>query len=176
MWFDRRILLAVLLTAVAPALSVGAAAAQTAPTPDERVAALKQSLAENDARLRGYEWIETTIISLKGDEKARTQKRCNYGADGKVQKVAIEDAPKAEAAAGGGGRGGRGSGRVKAKVVENKKDDMKEYMQRASALIQQYVPPQPAQIQKVKDSGKLSIKPVDQGVVRLALAEYVQPG
>jgi len=176
MLFDRRMLFAALLTAVVPALSVGSAAAQTAPTPDERVAALKQSLAENQARLRGYEWMETTIISLKGEEKARTQKRCYYGADGKVQKVAIDEAPKADAAAGGGGRGGRGSGRVKTKVVENKKDDMKEYMQRAGALIQQYVPPQPAQIQKVKDSGKLSIKPVEQGVVRLALPEYVQPG
>jgi hypothetical protein len=177
MTFDRRILFASLLTAVVAALSAAAAAAQTAPTPDDRVAALKQSLAENQARLRGYEWVETTIISLKGDEKARTQKRCYYGADGKVQKVAIEDAAKAEAASGGGGRGGRGGGgRVKTKIVENKKDDMQEYMQRAGALIQQYVPPQPDRIQKVKDSGKLSITPGEQGVIRLALPEYVQAG
>src|SRR6478735_9696646 len=108
MLFDRRMLFAALLTAVVPALSVGSAAAQTAPTPDERVAALKQSLAENQARLRGYEWMETTIISLKGEEKARTQKRCYYGADGKIQKVPIgSPAPAPQSAASGGRRGGR---------------------------------------------------------------------
>jgi hypothetical protein len=177
MTFNRRSFCAALLTAAAFTWSGAAMAGQAAPTPDERVAALKKSLAENQARLRGYEWIETTIISLKGDEKARSQKRCYYGADGKVQKVAI-DAPKAEAGSDGGrgGRSGRGGGKLKAKIVENKKDDMKEYMQRAAALIQQYVPPQAAQIQKVKDSGKLSVKPIEQGVVRLALPEYVQPG
>src|SRR6478735_3776982 len=145
MLFDRRMLFAALLTAVVPALSVGSAAAQTAPTPDERVAALKQSLAENQARLRGYEWMETTIISLKGEEKARTQKRCYYGADGKVQKVAMGNAPAAAPPAKSGGRGG---GRVKGAIVENKKDDIKDYMEQAAALIHRYVPPDPAQIQK----------------------------
>src|SRR5688572_18570697 len=80
------------------------------PSPDERVAALKQSLQESQGRIRQYEWIETTVISLKGEEKARTQKRCYYGADGKLEKVPIgEPAAPAEAA---GGRG-RGGGRLK---------------------------------------------------------------
>jgi predicted transposase YdaD len=58
--------------------------------PQERVAALKQSLQESHAKLRTYEWIETTAISLKGEEKSRKQNRCYYGADGKVQKVPID--------------------------------------------------------------------------------------
>jgi hypothetical protein len=51
----------------------------------DQVAALKQSLQQGLAKARQYEWIETTVISLKGEEKARTQKRCFYGPDGKVQ-------------------------------------------------------------------------------------------
>ncbi len=54
---------------------------------EQRVAALKQSIAESQARLRRYEWVETTIISLKGEEKDRKQQRCYYGADGTIQKV-----------------------------------------------------------------------------------------
>lgn len=148
-------------------------ASQDPLTPDQRVAALKQSLADSQARLRKYEWIETTIISLKGEEKARTQKRCYYGADGKLQKVAIGEAPAPKAAPSAGRRGG---GKLKAKIVENKKSDMQEYMERASTLIHQYVPPAPAQVQKVKDAGRLKITPLDQGRVGVALAEYLQAG
>jgi hypothetical protein len=148
-------------------------AGQDADAAAQRVAALKQSLQANQARLKQYEWVETTIISLKGEEKARKQQRSYYGADGKLQKTPIGEAPEAKPEQSGGRRG---SGRVKAKVVENKKDEMQEYMERAAALIHQYVPPNPAQIQKVKDAGKLGVKPLDQGRVRLELAEYLQPG
>ena len=128
-------------------------------------------------KLRGYEWIETTIISLKGEEKARKQQRCYYGADGKVQKVPIADAaPKAAPEPKGGGGGRRGGAKVKETIIENKKDDMKEYMERAGALIQQYVPPSPEKIQAVKDAGKLKVTPGDGGKVRLELPDYVQPG
>jgi hypothetical protein len=51
-------------------------AAAAAPTPEatapppatgpDRVAALKQSLATSMAALRKYEWMETTVVSMKG--------------------------------------------------------------------------------------------------------------
>ena len=148
---------------------------QTPPTPDERVAALKQSLADSQARLRKYEWIETTVLSLKGEEKSRKQQRVYYGADGKLQKLPIGDAPAAAPAQGGGG-GRRGGGRLKEAVVENKKDELKDYMERAAALVHQYVPPNPAQIQKVKDAGHLKVTPTEPGSVRLEFADYLQPG
>src|SRR6478609_3647429 len=94
----------------------------------DQVSAVKQSLQQGLAKARQYEWTETTIISLKGEEKARTQKRCFYGADGKLQKVAIGTPAPAQEPPDAGGR----RGRVKAKVIENKKDDMKEYMERAA--------------------------------------------
>jgi hypothetical protein len=145
---------------------------QAGPSPQERVAALKQSMQESQTKLRQYEWIETTIISLKGEEKGRTQKRCYYGADGKLQKVPSgSPAPAQQPPASGGRRG-----RVKAKVVENKKDDMKDYMERAAALVQQYVPPQPADIQRAKDAGKVTANPAGQGLVRLEFPDYLKPG
>jgi len=146
---------------------------QAAPTPQERVAALKQSLAEGQARIRQYEWIETTVISLKGEEKARTQKRVYYGADGKLTKLPMGDAPAAAPAP--SGRGGRGA-RLKAKVVENKKDEMKEYMEQAVALVHLYVPPKPDDIQRAKDAGKVKAGPSAPGRARLEFADYVKPG
>ena len=46
------------------------AAAKTAP--QERVAAIKQALQDSMAALRQYEWVETTVVSVKGEEKSRT--------------------------------------------------------------------------------------------------------
>jgi len=163
------------VAAVALGASLGARSMeiqQAGPTPQERVAALKQSVQESQTKIRQYEWIETTIISLKGEEKGRTQKRCYYGADGKLQKVPIGSPAPAEQPAASGGR----RGRVKAKVVENKKDDMKEYMERAAALVQQYVPPKPADIQRAKDAGKVTANPTGTGNVRLEFPDYLKPG
>ena len=164
------------VAAVAPGASLAARSAeiqQAGATPQERVAALKQSMQESQTKLRQYEWIETTIISLKGEEKGRTQKRCFYGADGQLQKLPIGAPPAAQPApASGGGR----RGRLKAQIVENKKDDMKEYMERAAALVQQYVPPKPDDIQRAKDAGKVTAGPAGAGLVRLEFADYLKPG
>jgi hypothetical protein len=39
----------------------------------EKVAAVKQSMAENKQRLSQYQWIETTNLTLKGDSKPSSQ-------------------------------------------------------------------------------------------------------
>ncbi len=142
-------------------------------TPEQRVAALKQSLQDSQKRIRTYEWIETTIISLKGEEKSRKQQRVYYGADGKLQKLPVGDGAKPQPQpAASGGRGGR----LKQRIVENKTEDMQEYMEEAAALIHQYAPPDPAVIQKVKDAGKMAIKPLEAGRVRLEFSDYLQAG
>jgi hypothetical protein len=134
------------------------------------VAALKQNLAESQKRLRQYEWVETTSISLKGEEKSRKQQRVYYGADGKLAKFPMGE-PKPQPAQSGGRRGGR----LKEKVVENKKDEMQDYMERAGNLIHLYVPPSPTQIQQAKDKGNMALRQQPQGNVRVEFQNYIQP-
>jgi hypothetical protein len=153
---------------IATALSTSGAT-QAAPTPDQMVASLKQNLADSQKRLRAYEWIETTSISLKGDEKSRKRQAAYYGADGKLTKLPL-DAPPAQAQA-APARGGR----LKKRIVEKKKDEMQEYMERAATLIHQYVPPSPALVQKAKDSGNMLLRPPTQGAMRVEFKEFVQP-
>jgi len=62
-------------------------------TMELRVAALKQSVARAQQTIRQYEWIETTVISVKGEEKSRQQKQCYYGAEGSLQKVEVSGSP-----------------------------------------------------------------------------------
>jgi hypothetical protein len=154
------------------ALTVVAATA-LAQAPQERVAALKESLAKNQAALRQYSWVETTEISMKGEVKKRQQKQCHYGADGKVQKTLMpgqeQQAPQQQS--GGGRRGGR----LKKTVVEKKVGEVKDYMEDVAALVHQYVPPDPQKIQAVQSAGNLTVQP-SQGVAVLNLKDYLKPG
>jgi hypothetical protein len=160
------------LVVAAIALSVvvgGDASAQDPGAVQTRVAALKQALQDNQAQLRKYEWVETTIVNLKGEEKDRKQERAYYGVDGKVQKVLLDEE---KAAAPEGGRGGR----LKQRVVAKKTGEMKDYMEAAAALIHQYVPPNPADIDSARKREKVAVKPGQGGVVRLELTDYIKPG
>jgi hypothetical protein len=168
------VIAAAVLGAAAPLPAQQAPAQTAAGGAQDQVAALKQSMQQGLAKIRQYEWVETTSISLKGEEKSRKQNRCYYGADGKVQKVSLDQAPPPEQAP--SGRGGRRGGRVKEKVVENKKDEMKEYMEQAAALIHSYVPPDPAKIQAAKDAGRIATNPQAAGKVRLVISQYLKPG
>src|SRR6185295_7484017 len=113
--------LAAIAVGILAALPAAHVDSQAPPSPDQMVAALKQNLAESQKRLRQYEWVETTSISLKGEEKSRKQQRVYYGADGTLTKVPIgEPQPQAKPAPSRGRRGGA----VKQAIVENKTDEM----------------------------------------------------
>jgi hypothetical protein len=135
------------------------------PSAEERVAALKSGLASSQATLRQYEWIETTVVNLKGEDKSTKQERCYYGADGKIQKVPVA-APAPEKKKGG----------LRGKIVENKKEEMSEYMKEAVGLVKRYLPPDPQRIDAVKAAGKLTLSPQPGNRLRLSFANYLKAG
>ena len=143
------------------------------PTPQQRAEMLKQWLQASQAQMRAYEWIETTIVSKDGEEKSRTQKRCYYGADGKVQKVVLQSSP----AQGGGPPGILPPGRLAKKAAAHKKEEMTEYMQSAVELVHSYIPPVPGLIQQSISAGKLGMQMLDPDRrVRLTFGDYLKPG
>ena len=154
-----------LTQAVLLILPVSLALAQQ-PTTQERVVALKASLAASQAILKQYEYVETTVVSLKGEEKSRQMNRCYHGADGKVQKVPLTSPPPPQQKK----RGLRG------KIIESKKEELADYMKEAVGLVKQYVPPQPVLIQKAKDAGKVSVSPLPDQRVRLTFTDFIKPG
>ena len=128
--------------------------------------ALKASLAASQDILKQYEYVETTVVSLKGEEKSRQMNRCYHGADGKVQKVPLTSPPPPQQKK----RGLRG------KIIESKKEELADYMKEAVGLVKQYVPPQPVLIQKAKDAGKVSVSPLPDQRVRLTFTDFIKPG
>ncbi len=131
----------------------------------QRVAALKQSLARDQQNIRQYEWIETTVISLKGEEKSQMQKQCYYGAEGALQKVEVSQSPQQTK------RGVRGH------IIAKKKEELTDYMKQAVALLKSYVPPDPARIQAEKDAGKVSVNLPGAGKGAIvSFRDYAKPG
>ncbi|HMF54220.1 MAG TPA: hypothetical protein VK593_07715 [Edaphobacter sp.] len=136
----------------------------------QRVAALKESIAANRAKLEKYQWTETTTILLKGQVKKTEQNLCRYGADGKVQKTPV-GAPAAAPQQQQQQRGGR----MKARIIEKKVDEMKDYGARLKSLVGEYVPPNRDKIQEAFQAGNASMTPSD-GITSLALSNYYKPG
>jgi hypothetical protein len=132
----------------------------------DKLAALTQSLAANAKLQQQYKWVETTVISMKGEEKSRIQKQCFYGPDGKVQKQQLTAPPEPVEAPGG----------MKGKIAEKKKAEITAAMKEAVALVQSYVPPDPQRIQAVKTAGGLSMSPTGPNSARLDLRSYVKKG
>jgi hypothetical protein len=133
-----------------------------APTPEERVAAIKTNLVTSQKNIKMYTWIETTTVSYKGEVKSTKVATCAYGADGKVVKTEAPDA-----AAGDSKRG------LRKKIVDDKKADMTAYVESAVALVKGYVPPDPAKIQACKEAGNMTMTPVDPGKkARLDFKDY----
>ena len=158
-WNIKRMMIvaAVSLLATTPAFAQN-------PEVQQKLAAVKEAAAQNKQKLRHYQWIETTQLTLKGDPKPPTRNSCLYGPDGKVQKTMIGAPPEQPS-----------GGRMKQKVIAKKKAEMKDYMQDVKAVLGMYVPPDPQKMQAAFQAGKVSLNPVP-GAVNLVFTDYAQPG
>jgi len=144
-------------------LGSGSTAGQNAEL-QQKLAAVKQSAAENKQRLLQYQWTETTQVTLKGDPRPATQNLCRYVPDGQAQKTPIGSPPQQPS-----------GGRVKQRIVEKKKAEMKDYMQDVQAVLALYVPPDPQRMQQAYQAGNVALNPIS-GAVNLIFTNYAQPG
>ena len=129
----------------------------------EKLAAAKQAAALNQKALRSYSWVEKTELSLKGEVKSTKVDACRYGPDGKVQKTPVVEPPPPEKKRG-----------VKGKMIANKTAEMKEELEAAVALVQQYLPPSPDKMQVVMNAGTASISQAGPGRASLKFPGYAK--
>ena len=131
----------------------------------QKLAAAKQSAAQNQQALRSYGWIEKVELSLKGEVKNTTVNSCRYGPDGKVQKTAVVAPPPPEKKRG-----------LKGKMIEKKTGEMKAELEAATALVHRYVPPDPGKMQVVMNAGTASLSQAGPGAVVLKFPGYEKAG
>ena len=131
----------------------------------QKLMALKQAAAANKQKLMQYQWVETTQITLKGEQKPQRVYQCSY-VNGQVQKVLLGAPPQQQDK-----RGLRG------RIVEKKTDEMKEYMEQVKNLLSLYVPPNPQLMQQAFQKKDVSLdKTMGGSGVNLVFKNYAKQG
>ena len=132
----------------------------------QKVAAVKQSVAENQQKLHQYQWTETTQLTLKGEPKPPKKSMCKYGPDGTVQKTAVGEPPPPPS-----------GGRIKQKIIHKKTEEMQDYMGQVKTLLAKYTPPDPLKMEQAfkSDNASLEPNPVAQ-TLGIVFKNYAQSG
>ena len=130
----------------------------------QRMAQIRESIAQNQARLRQYSWVETTEMSLGGELKKRQQQDCWYAADGTLQKKPVGAPSEPKKPKG-----------LKGKVAAKKAAELRDYLDRASSLMSRYVPPDPAQIKAAMQAGKAALDADNSGLASVVFSDFVKP-
>jgi hypothetical protein len=151
------------------ALLAGAVSVRAqAPDMQQKVAAIKQSVAENAMAMRKYQWLESTTIAYNGEVKNTIVNSCNYSAPGPKPTCTEISSTPAEKPSGGP---------LKKKMIENKIAEMKAYMDSVKMLLVEYVPPQGEKIQAAMAQGNVAVAPnPSAGAVSLVISNYYQAG
>jgi hypothetical protein len=155
---------AVMLSAVVPAIAQ--AGGGSGGELQQKIAAVKQSVAENQQTLHQYQWTETTQLTLKGEAKPPKTSTCRYAPDGTVQKTAVGAPPPPPS-----------GGKMKQKIIEKKKEEMQDYMGQVKDLLAKYTPPDPQKMEQAFKAGNASLSPNPAGqTVALVFKNYAQSG
>src|SRR6185295_12387878 len=132
----------------------------------ELITMIRKNLTDSKANIKNYEWLETTTIFLKGEQKSVKQNQCYYSVDGKLTKVET-----------GGGTEAKTKGGIRGKVAANKKEDMADYIKAAIEKIQTYLPPDAAKLQQIYSAGEATIQVLEPGKkFKISFPDYNEKG
>jgi len=160
-------LAAVTTVVIATIVTVVPPAAAQNPKVEEKVAALKQSIAANKQAIAQYGWQEVETISVKGEVKDTKTYQVQMGPNGQPQKTEVGNEPAQQ---------GGHEGRLKKRVVTHVTDEYQQYGQQIAALAKQYNPPSSQKLEAAYKQGNVSLDlGGGTGTVSLVIKNYVKP-
>ena len=135
------------------------------PAAQQKMAAVKESVARNQAELRQYTWTEQIQVSFDNEVRKTEESLCHYGPDGRVQRTPS-----------GSPSQGRASRGIIGRIEERAKDEVVEFLEQAKVLIHSYFPPSAQLMEKSFGRGNASIGQTGPGTVELQFDNYLKPG
>lgn len=154
------ILAAIVVTSLGPQV----AGQGISPAARQRLAAVKESVARNQAELSQYTWTEQIQISFDNEVRKTEESLCHYGPDGRVQRTPLTPSQ---------GKASRG---IVGRIEERAKDEVVEFLEQAKTLIHSYFPPSAQLMEKAFGRGNASIGQTGPGTVELQFDNYFKPG
>jgi hypothetical protein len=128
----------------------------------QKLAAFKEAVAQNQVALRQYSWIQKTQLSRKGDLKTTKTESCRYGPDGRVQRTKVSEPAEQQQKRGKGGSG--------------LNEDLQDYMERTVSMIERYVPPSLERLKFVAGQGNAAFRQTGPDTIELQFKDYVKKG
>jgi len=142
----------------------------TAQNPElmQKLQDVKAASAANKAALAKLTWQEQQAISLKGEVKKTTIYQVTIGPDGTQQKTEISSSPAPAPPSGG---------RLRQRIVANKKEEYQVYGEQIAALAKQYAQLDPQALQQAYQQGNVSLQMGGgAGTASLVIKNYLKPG
>ena len=133
---------------------------------------MAEKMAENGKKLKQYNYLQKTEIFFKGDLRTTKVARVHYDSvTGEKISEPMETAA-AETQPDTGRR--RVLGQIKERKIEEKKDEMKEYIERLTGLMSQYLPPNSDRVKAAMP--RALITPPADGVAKVTFSDYLKSG
>jgi hypothetical protein len=129
---------------------------------------LAANMAENSKKLKQYTYLQKTHVYIKGDLKNTKVAQVHYE-QATGEKISVPLDSETSDQSGGGRRGA-----FRARIVEKKKEEMKDYVESLVALMGQYLPPNGEKIKAAMP--RAQVTPPSEGVAKIAFPDYVKPG
>jgi hypothetical protein len=133
---------------------------------------MAEKVAENSKKLKQYTHLQKTEVFFKEELRKTSLARVHYDSVTGEKFSEPLDAPAPEADAQGGRR--RVLGQIKERKIEEKKDEMKEYIERLTGLMSQYLPPNADRLKAAMPHAQVT--PPSDGVAKIVLADYLKAG
>jgi len=131
----------------------------------QRAAEAKGVMAKNEESLRRYTWLETTTISVKGDAKLQEMKTCSYAPDGTIKRELLPGPATTAREASNG-----------FKPVGPAVDPaMRTLIDRAVAVLRQYVPANIDKVVAAEKAGNLATQSTASATT-LTVKNYLKSG
>ena len=119
-------------------------------------------MAENAKLIRQYTFKLRTEIAYKGQPTAVRINQVRFGPDGKREMTVISQSADTAAA--------RGLGKAE---IAKKRDELKEYGDRVTELVEMYLPPDPAKLREALAKAELG---ASGNSLSLVMKNYLKPG
>jgi hypothetical protein len=128
--------------------------------------AIESTMAENSEKLKHYTFKQKAEVYLKGELKRTTVSQVHFESSGQRVVVPLETSPAADAQ--------QARGPIKRRIAEQKKDEIKDYVERLTGLMGQYLPPTADKIQAAIPAAQFS-QP-NPGVAEATFPDYLKSG
>jgi hypothetical protein len=156
--------------AIAPFLLTLLLSAQppTAPTafPD-KIQALQQAAFQNEERLHGYQWVESTTVTMNGSPKPPKQSLCRYTPEGTVAKIPLGPQQQAPQPSGGP---------LRRHMMEKKIEEVQEDSAEVRSLTALYLPLRLTSLKQAFETRRADFEHGGASANTLVTNDYVKPG